>query len=317
MSIKWYRAGRVTTPRRDSPSGPKQLPRKRNKKLGKPRRPGVRKPHVQIPFVTAFCMPIRTAGRLMNNSSVGGLNAVSMIAADSGFHIDEIVWKHSASSRPCRDLVKANEEEPGDVTPVCKYLSEISPWGSMDEFSATAVRQFPNSGRTDGIWALSHVNCECSLRIRMANEAGLVAYYLVFVRDVNSFGYSFDPLGSTTRDASGAIVPPADISDDTKQEIAKMNVEQDPEKREELCMFYDLFGNAVRSETVPGAVSKNPGEGPVDIETAIRDLNEMRQSPQEVEEAPEPTAEQYMAEQETAEEKAEREKLSNPHAPGA
>jgi hypothetical protein len=174
MSIKWYRGAgkRVLTPRRDKPKGPKPLRHKKQKKLGKPKKPGVSKPHVKVPFIAKA--KLAHGGK---NTSVAGLNAVMRIARENKMVIDEIVWITSQSDvsgggHECRVV---NESSGAGI---CDVLGAGNGWrgpDAMSQFQSSAAMSYPMT-RGYGIWALSHNNCKSSVRMVMSGPNGRAAF---------------------------------------------------------------------------------------------------------------------------------------------
>lgn len=170
ISVRWYRGSgkRVLTPRRDNPKGPKMLRRRKPKKIGLPRKPGVDKPHVSIPFVTA---KLAHGGK---NTSVAGLNAVMRIAHDNGMTIDKITWitAQYGTEHECR---VANDSTGAGI---CDLLGAGSGWTGKDAmriFQAQAAASYPLT-KGFGLWALSHLNCKCSIRVEMEGPQGRASF---------------------------------------------------------------------------------------------------------------------------------------------
>lgn len=165
MSIKWYRGAgrRVLTPRIDKPKGPKKLPIKKPKKMGLPKAPGARKPRVRVPFVIK-------AGVARQNTSVAGLNLIKRLERENKMIISRIEWIR-ASSKANKNVRGPASECPnvGGSRNICDQLELRSkdwardPWG---QFVEAAKLGFPRTNGF-GMWALSHINCDCQLRITM------------------------------------------------------------------------------------------------------------------------------------------------------
>lgn len=159
MSIKWYRGAsfkskRVLTPRRDKPTAPKSIKPKKPKMLGKPKAPGIYKPRVRLPFVTAI-----NKTTFNSNLSASGLSAVSRIANDLGLKAGEVRWHWSPESKTTCT--------PFGASTICKALDEASnrnPWKTLDEFQSQC------NGEGDGLWGMSHINCKCYVSILLFDE---------------------------------------------------------------------------------------------------------------------------------------------------
>lgn len=162
-SIRWYRGSgrRVLNPRRDKPTAPKDLPKKKKpRRLGLPRSPKFRAPRIKLPFVQA-----RNTTTFNANLSSSGISSVMDIAEKNGLKIGNISWHLSGkgeSSGSGKGLSCANSA----LGKTCLELSHET-WNSIGDF----IRECQGGNPQDsGIWAISHVNCTCWIKMTLFDQ---------------------------------------------------------------------------------------------------------------------------------------------------
>lgn len=173
MSIKWYKGAKRVEPRRDNPTAPKSVKPRKPPKKGLPRFPKIRRPVVTLPFVKAV-----NYTTFNSNLSAAGLSAIMDIAAKNNLRIGTVRWVRSS-----QDELDCPPVHKDSIYRVCDALAKKS-WDNIEAFMAS-IR-----GNGDGIWGVSHINCKCSITVKLFDpqDANRYAVYEVYTDPMEGAG---------------------------------------------------------------------------------------------------------------------------------